>query len=468
MIERSVAQVAVLARANAGSVSYFFDHRYADQLAATSAGACFLTEADANLAPANCAVMITAFPQAAYAMAADRLHRPRVHGSGAPAIHPTAELEDGVGLGPGVVIGPGAMIGRGTYISAGAVIGPGVAIGRQGFIGSNACVGFALIGDRVRIHAGALIGEPGFGATAGARGVVDVPQLGRVIIQDGVTIGAGSCIDRGAWEDTTIGENTKIDNLVQIAHNAVIGRNCLLAAYTGISGSVVVGDGCHLWRQGRRGRSCDHRRRRAHRGGGGGDEGCPAWRELGRIPGASAEALDAGDGVARPSGEATVGRREPAMTRQRAEVVGDIDIQEIMRRIPHRPPFLLVDRAEAYRPSQSLVGIKCVTMNEPFFMGHFPGNPVMPGVLIVEALAQTGGLLMSKSWDVDPEGKIILFMSVDNCRFRHPVRPGDVLRMEVEVQRERGDVVKFRGRGLVGDKLAAEADFAAMLVDTRK
>ena len=147
---------------------------------------------------------------------------------------------------------------------------------------------------------------------------------------------------------------------------------------------------------------------------------------------------------------------------------GDIDVQEIMRRIPHRPPFLLIDRAESYFPSQSLVGIKCVTINEPFFLGHFPGNPVMPGVLIVEALAQTGGLLMSKSWDVDPEGKIILFMSVDNCRFRHPVRPGDVLRTQVTVLRARGDVVKFRGRGMVGDKLAAEAEFAAMLVDTRK
>ena len=145
-----------------------------------------------------------------------------------------------------------------------------------------------------------------------------------------------------------------------------------------------------------------------------------------------------------------------------------IDIEEIMRRIPHRPPFLFVDRAENYVPSKSLTGIKNVSINEDFFRGHFPGAPVMPGVLIVEALAQTGGLLMSKSWDVDPEGKIILFMSVDHCRFRHPVRPGDVLHMEVEVLRERRDVVKFRGRGLVEGKLAAEAEFAAMLVDTRK
>jgi 3-hydroxyacyl-[acyl-carrier-protein] dehydratase len=147
---------------------------------------------------------------------------------------------------------------------------------------------------------------------------------------------------------------------------------------------------------------------------------------------------------------------------------GDIDVQEIMRRIPHRPPFLFIDRAEGFEPGKRLVGIKNVTINEPFFQGHFPASPVMPGVLIIEAMAQTGGLLMSKSWDVDPEGKIILFMSVDNCRFRHPVRPGDILRLDVEVHRSRADVVKFKGRGLVGEKLAAEAEFAAMLVDTRK
>ena len=143
----------------------------------------------------------------------------------------------------------------------------------------------------------------------------------------------------------------------------------------------------------------------------------------------------------------------------------DIDIHEVMRRIPHRPPFLMIDRAEQYLASQSLVGIKCVTINEPFFVGHFPGAPVMPGVLIIEAMAQTGGLLMSKSWDADPKGKIILFMSVDNCRFRLPVRPGDVLRLEVKVMRSRANVVKFAGRAMVGERLAAEADFAAMLVD---
>ena len=144
----------------------------------------------------------------------------------------------------------------------------------------------------------------------------------------------------------------------------------------------------------------------------------------------------------------------------------EIDITEILARIPHRYPMLLVDRAEEYRPHESIVGIKCVTVNEPFFQGHFPTYPVMPGVLICEAIAQTGAILMSKSLDVDVAGKTILFMSLDNCRFRYPVRPGDVIRMPVEVVRHRGDVFKFKGRALVGDKVAAECEFAAMVVET--
>jgi 3-hydroxyacyl-[acyl-carrier-protein] dehydratase len=144
-----------------------------------------------------------------------------------------------------------------------------------------------------------------------------------------------------------------------------------------------------------------------------------------------------------------------------------IEIREILARIPHRYPFLLIDRAEDYRPSESIVGIKCVTFNEDFFQGHFPGNPVMPGVLVVEALAQTGAVLMSKSLEVDVEGKAIMFMSIDEARFRQPVRPGDVLRMHVEVLKTRGDIFKFKGRAMVGEKLVAEAQFAAMVVETR-
>lgn len=145
----------------------------------------------------------------------------------------------------------------------------------------------------------------------------------------------------------------------------------------------------------------------------------------------------------------------------------EIDIVEVLRRIPHRYPFLLVDRAEDYQPHKSIVGIKCVTVNEPYFVGHFPDYPVMPGVLIVEALAQTGAVLMSKSLDVDVAGKTIFFVSLDNCRFRNPVRPGDVLRLNVEVLKARGDLFKFRGQAVVGEKVAAEAEFAAMVVETQ-
>ncbi len=146
----------------------------------------------------------------------------------------------------------------------------------------------------------------------------------------------------------------------------------------------------------------------------------------------------------------------------------NIDMQEILRRIPHRYPFLLVDRAEDYQPHKSIVGIKCVTFNEPYFPGHFPGNPVMPGVLICEAIAQTGAVLMSKSLNADVEGKAIMFMSLDNARFRQPVRPGDVLRMHVQVTRARDVVFKFAGKACVGDKVAAECEFAAMVVEAPK
>jgi 3-hydroxyacyl-[acyl-carrier-protein] dehydratase len=149
------------------------------------------------------------------------------------------------------------------------------------------------------------------------------------------------------------------------------------------------------------------------------------------------------------------------------EASDDIDITEILARIPHRIPFLLVDRCEDFVASQSIVGIKCVTVNEPFFAGHFPDYPVMPGVLIVEAMAQTSAVLMSKSLAIDPAGKAIFFMSLDNCRFRAPVRPGSVLRMPVEVTHSRRDIYKFKGRAMIDDKVAAEAEWAAMVVDTK-
>jgi UDP-3-O-[3-hydroxymyristoyl] glucosamine N-acyltransferase len=240
--ERAVSTVAPLLRGDAASVSFYSDRRYLDDLKVTRSGACFVSADVAHFAPPSCSALVIKEPHAAYAAAASRLHRPRLASQNDPAVHSSAQLEDNVILGHGVIVGAGARIGRGTSVGAYSVIGPGVAIGRNCVIGSHVTIGFALIGDRVGILSGAVIGEPGFGVTVGQGKTVDVPQLGRVIIQDNVGIGANSCIDRGAWDDTVVGENTKIDNLVQIAHNVRLGRNCLLAAHTGISGSCVVGD----------------------------------------------------------------------------------------------------------------------------------------------------------------------------------------------------------------------------------
>lgn len=138
-----------------------------------------------------------------------------------------------------------------------------------------------------------------------------------------------------------------------------------------------------------------------------------------------------------------------------------IAIDEVLKRLPHRYPFLLVDRATHYIANQSIRGVKCVTANEPHFTGHFPDAPVMPGVLMIEAMAQTGALLMSKTLDVDVSKHVILFMSVDNARFRKPVLPGDVLEMPVEVLFARRNIFKFKGRCEVRGELVAECEFAA-------
>lgn len=240
---RLVAEVAPLARAGAESVSFFADRRYRAALRETVAGACFMPVEHLDLAPEGCARLVTREPHAAFARAAGRLHRARRHLAEGRPIHAEAEIDEGVTLSPGVVVGPGARIGAGTVVGGNAVIGPGVVIGRDCRIGANATVLFALIAERVRILSGAVIGEAGFGVTTGQEGVIDVPQLGRVVIEEEVTVGANTTVDRGAWDDTVIGAHTKIDNLVQIAHNVRLGRNCMLAAHTGISGSVVVGDG---------------------------------------------------------------------------------------------------------------------------------------------------------------------------------------------------------------------------------
>ncbi|MCB1556057.1 MAG: 3-hydroxyacyl-ACP dehydratase FabZ [Alphaproteobacteria bacterium] len=144
-----------------------------------------------------------------------------------------------------------------------------------------------------------------------------------------------------------------------------------------------------------------------------------------------------------------------------------IDTTRIMEMIPHRYPILLVDRIIAFEAGKSAVGLKNVTMNEPQFMGHFPGAPIMPGVMIVESMAQTAACMVVKTLGPEAEGKLVYFMTIDNARFRRPVRPGDSMHIHVEVLQSRRNVWKFKGEARVDGTLCAEATFSAMIMDDR-
>lgn len=145
---------------------------------------------------------------------------------------------------------------------------------------------------------------------------------------------------------------------------------------------------------------------------------------------------------------------------------GTVDILEVMRILPHRYPMLMIDRVVEILPGRSAVGIKNVTVNEPHFQGHFPAKPIMPGVMLVEAMAQTAAILVARSAeDVDPEGKLVYFLTIDGARFRRPVTPGDTMRVPVVKKRRRGNVWKFDGTCEVDGEVVAEAKFSAMVVD---
>lgn len=239
--ERHVTGAAPADRAGPGDLCYFEGKKGAPALS-TSPAACVVSSVQAHLAPKAAALILSDTPRSTFARLVPALIRPRGLAVGAPSIDPSARLEEGVKLAPGVVIAAGAQIGAGSEIGPNAYIGPGVAIGRRTRVGACVSISFALIGDDVNILAGAAIGEQGFGVAGDASGPVDVPHLGRVVIQDKVTIGANSCVDRGVFDDTVIGEGAKIDNLCHVAHNCQIGRGVLMAAFAGISGSTTIED----------------------------------------------------------------------------------------------------------------------------------------------------------------------------------------------------------------------------------
>ena len=240
-----IAGLASLDEAEADQISFLGDSKIAAMLDATRAGAVLVSPATADRVPVGCVALVTDDPVTGWALVAALFHpvtgaRPGVHPSAIVAadavIDPTAEI------GPHAVIGALAAIGPRCRIGPGAVIDDGVVLGADCRIGAHASISHAVLGARVYIYPGARIGQEGFGFTITPRGFVTTPQLCGVIIGDDVEIGANTTIDRGALRDTSIGAGTRIDNLVQIAHNVRIGRHCAIAAQVGISGSAEIGD----------------------------------------------------------------------------------------------------------------------------------------------------------------------------------------------------------------------------------
>jgi UDP-3-O-[3-hydroxymyristoyl] glucosamine N-acyltransferase len=237
--------VAPLQTAGPGQISFLDNRRYAPLLDMTRAGAVIVHPDMQSRVPGSAVAIVTKEPYAGWARVAALFHPSPVV---SPGIHPSAVVDDMAVIDPSADIGPlcvieaGAEIGPGCRVGPAAVIGSGVVLGPDCRIGAHASVSHALLGARVYVYPGARIGQEGFGFAMTKSGFLSVPQLGRVIIHDDVEIGANSTVDRGSAGDTIIGAGSRLDNLVQIGHNVVLGRCCIIVAQVGISGSTVLGD----------------------------------------------------------------------------------------------------------------------------------------------------------------------------------------------------------------------------------
>lgn len=220
----------------------FCEKQRGDGPISTEAAACWVRQDHVSRLPAGVAALVSRTPRGSFARSAAGLFTLRTHSAADGWIHPTASIAADVRLSPGVVVGPDAIIESGTSVGPGTVVGPGVSIGTNCRIGANVTLQCTLIGRRVHIASGSVLGEAGFGVAGTTQGPVDVPQFGRVVLHDDVSIGSLCAVDRGAFGDTVIGPASKIDNFTQIAHNVQVGRGVVIAAFGGISGSAVIGD----------------------------------------------------------------------------------------------------------------------------------------------------------------------------------------------------------------------------------
>lgn len=242
LASRKILRLASVESADANSLIFCEQRKYFGKL--QKAGAILCKAEHASLVPKNIAILACDFPYLSFSKVASYLlfKNEISYISPKAVIDDSSFIEDGVTVEPGVYIGANVQIGAGTIIKSGAIIGAACTIGRNCYLGYNANIQFSMLGNNVTVHSGASLGQDGFGYLSYNANVEKIPQIGRVIIQDNVEIGANTTIDRGSLDDTIVGFGTKIDNLVQIGHNVTIGSCCLLAAHVGIAGSVSIGN----------------------------------------------------------------------------------------------------------------------------------------------------------------------------------------------------------------------------------
>jgi UDP-3-O-[3-hydroxymyristoyl] glucosamine N-acyltransferase len=483
-----IDSVASLQHARPGSISFLAHCRYKQYLKETKASAVIVRPDD--LAECPVAALLSDNPYLTFAKVASLLHP---QSSVPPGVHHTSLVDSSANIHKSAAIGAQAVIEAGAVVGPDVFIGPGCTIGRGCVVGESSRLiarvtlcNRSVLGRRVIVHPGAVIGSDGFGLANDSGEWVKIPQLGRALIGDDVEIGANTTIDCGTLQDTVIEEGVKLDNQIQIAHNVRIGAHTAIAGCVGIAGSARIGRHCTI-------------------GGAAGIEGHLEIADHVHVTGmskvsksitqpgtySSGTPLEPNgqwlknsvrfrnlDELARKvsllekklkklpllDGSLFDPRRTAALQNQslfegRIANLDIMSIREVMNYLPHRYPFLLIDRVLECNPGESLTAVKNVTMNEPFFQGHFPGAPLMPGVLILEALAQAGGVLAFNTPGHRPNNNsLYLFVGIDKARFKRLVEPGDQLILHVQFTRKRNGYGLFHATARVGDELAASAD----------
>jgi len=484
--ERPIEGVAGLAEAGPTDLSFVANRRYLRHLATTQAGA-VLIDRKTKVEREDLVLIRCDDPYAAFAHALAFFHPgpPFVAGVdplasvGEGAVVEGARIEAFAWIGPGATVGAGSTVEAHAYVGAGATVGTGCRL----MPSSVVCAGCA-VGDRVWLNPGAVVGGEGFGFAPTASGNLKIPQVGRAVIEDDVEIGANSCVDRAAMGETRVRRGAKLDNLVQVGHAATVGEDNLLVAYSGVAGSstlgkrvtlaakaavlghITLGDGVTVGVASAV---------RDDQPAGAKITGVPAiphsqWlraaSSFGELPELvkRIRALEAQ--LAQLSGAAAT---PPAPAQPRVELSMDlsdsgIDIDGILAMLPHRYPFLMIDRVLAVVPGESATAIKCVTANEPVFQGHFPGAPIFPGVLLAEAFAQVAGII-ALSANPDHAGQTVYLMGLDKIRFRKPVRPGDRVEIKVEKTMARRGIWKFSAVATVDGKKVADGEVMATVAD---